>query len=1072
MSAGRVMDSMGNGYTSFQSSLGSGELTPSIWGRTDLDKYAHGTTTSRNFFVNYRGGVSTRAGLAYVGTCKQSGTSPPPRDIPFQFSVTQGYVLEFGEHYLRVKTNGAYVTEASKSSSVSSSAVFTVTSHGYSSGDWVFDTGNTGFSGLTWIVSSTTTNTFTVTDLFGTPVTSATVTSGGTVARIYTVVAPYAAIDLPYLKYTQSADVMTLTCINTSASTEYPPYDLARHSNTNWVFTQETFGAVIASPTGLSIVAQSSDTVTTWYSYVITAVDSSTGEESVASLPVSVQNNDIAISAGSNTVTWSAVANASSYNIYAATPSYSYQVQASSLYGFVGTSLGPSFTDTNIVPDFTQVPPVHSNPFARGAILDVIPAVNGANYFQSTIGYTLSSGTGSGFSGTPIASGGKFVGFIINNPGQGYTNSDTMTITDSGGGVATGFMQWAANPADGDTVTFNSFVFGFRNVAHSDTDVQLQANLALTLQTFANQLNAFTQVSISVASYQSSSNQIIVTYKTPGTAGNAYTLAGPVVSGATLAGGGAMGGGALATLTVGPQSGTYPAVCAYFQQRRVYASSLNQPDTYWMTKPGLFHNMDSSIPVTASDAIIGTPWAQQVNGIQWLVPMPGGLVVLTGKGAWQVNGGGSAAITPSTQTATPQAYNGANGLVVPFTENYDIIYIQSKGTSARDLAYNFFTNIYTGTDLTILSNHLFLNYQLLQGAWCEEPYRLAWFIRNDGILLCLTYLKEQEVYSWTRHDTNGLFVSVCSVTEPPVDSLYVITKRYVRGGWRYYSERMDDRLWNNVEEVFCSDSALTTGLVFPQADLQAGASTGNGVLFTVSFTSFFPSQASIGSVIRTGGGKAVIKTYISGTQVLADIVEPITSVIYDNSSEMPVPAPAGTWTLTDPATTVSGLNHLEGLSVAILADGSVIPNQTVTNGSVTLPYPASYRTIGLPYTCQVQTIFIDHPDNGNTVQTRRKKISSVGLRVESTRGIQVGADQEDQSEQPNFAPTTWSNMSELKQRTPMNFAGVAVPLYTGDLYKNIDSSWSVKGQMAIQQTYPLPANILGLAAYWDQGDDG
>jgi hypothetical protein len=53
--------------------------------------------------------------------------------------------------------------------------------------------------------------------------------SGGTFARIYTnKQSPYAAVDLPYLKVVQSADVMSLCCVNQATGTEYPPYDLTR----------------------------------------------------------------------------------------------------------------------------------------------------------------------------------------------------------------------------------------------------------------------------------------------------------------------------------------------------------------------------------------------------------------------------------------------------------------------------------------------------------------------------------------------------------------------------------------------------------------------------------------------------------------------------------------------------------------------------------------------------------------------------------------------------------------------------------------------------------------------------
>lgn len=955
---------MAQNQIAIQNSLAAGELSPALYGRMDLEKWKSGLSTCRNFFSSYRGGIVSRAGLAYVGTCKQPGSGLPPRDIPFQFSLNQGYVLEFGDVYMRIKTDGAYVTESPETvTSVSSAAVFTVPGHGYSTGDWVYDIGNTGFNGLTWIVHTVpTVDTFTITDLFGNVISSATVSSGGTVSRIYTVVSPYAVADLQYLKFTQSADVMTLTCVNPVTGTEYPPYDLVRNGNTDWEFTQETFTAIITPPVTVTVTAESSTTPDTWYSYVVTTV-SSTGEESIASTPASVENNDISIDAGSNTISWSSVIGATSYNIYKSTPSYSTDVPLGVSYGYMATAFGLSTVDTNIEPDFTAVPPTHQDPFARGVISEVLVTAPGINYTQATIGYTVTTGTGSGFEGTPLVDGtGAFSGFLIQAAGEGYLPGDTIAITDSGSGS-----------------------------------------------------------------------------------------------------------GATAALSIGPQAGTYPSVPAYFQQRRVYAGSLNSPDTYWMSKPGLFSNMDFSIPVQASDAIIGTPWAQQVNGIQFLVPMPGGLVVLTGKGAWQVNGGSSAAITPSTQTATPQAYNGCHNFVPPIPINYDILYVQSKGSIIRDLSYNFFVNIYTGTDLTILSNHLFIDEQIVQWAWAEEPYKLLWVVRSDGTALSLTYLKEQDVYAWTRHDTNGLIQGVCSVTEPPVDAVYFIVRRYVQNGWRYYSERMNDRIWNNVEDSFCVDSGLTYPDSFPNATLQVSAATGT-VTMTASTSVFNSGQ--VGDIVRVGGGKITVTGYTSGTELTGLVTEPIVRTVPDDPNEMPIPAGEGVWSIAVPVSSVSGLNHLEGLLVSVLADGSVSPSQIVTNGRVTLTEPASVITIGLPYVCQAQTLYLDHPSqDGSTIQNRRKNISAVGLRVYQSRGLTIGADQIDQSTQQNLAAPPWVNMVEIKERTAFVTAGTAIPLYTGDYYQAVTSSWKLEGQIAIQQLYPLPANILSTVAYYSVGDD-
>ena len=320
------------------------------------------------------------------------------------------------------------------------------------------------------------------------------------------------------------------------------------------------------------------------------------------------------------------------------------------------------------------MPPIHNGPFDRGAITGVSITNAGSGYSQSTVGYNITTSTGSGFVGVPIVSGGgNIIGFWVQNEGQNYQAGNTIAFTG--------------------------------------------------------------------------------------------------------------GSSASANLIIGAQTGTYPGVVSYFQGRRFYANSLNYPDTYWASQPDNYQNMDYGIPVIDSDSLSGTPWAQQINGVQFMQPMPGGLVILTGKGAWQLNGGSSVAITPSNQNAVPQAYNGCNSIIPPLVVNYDILYVQSKGSIIRDLAYNFFTSMYTGTDITVMSNHLFNNKTVVQWAYAEEPYKLIWLVMNDGSLISLTYLKEQEVQAYARHDTNGAYVGVCSVTEPPVDAVYFITKRYIRGHW-------------------------------------------------------------------------------------------------------------------------------------------------------------------------------------------------------------------------------------------------------------------------------------------------
>lgn len=96
----------------------AGEISPRLYGRIDLEKYASGAHTISNFIVQRFGGVRKRGGTEYINEVKTSSTAV--RLIPFVYSVTQAYILEFGDEYIRFYANGAVVESASVPVEVSS----------------------------------------------------------------------------------------------------------------------------------------------------------------------------------------------------------------------------------------------------------------------------------------------------------------------------------------------------------------------------------------------------------------------------------------------------------------------------------------------------------------------------------------------------------------------------------------------------------------------------------------------------------------------------------------------------------------------------------------------------------------------------------------------------------------------------------------------------------------------------------------------------------------------------------------------------------------------------------------
>jgi hypothetical protein len=280
-------------------------------------------------------------------------------------------------------------------------------------------------------------------------------------------------------------------------------------------------------------------------------------------------------------------------------------------------------------------------------------------------------------------------------------------------------------------------------------------------------------------------------------------------------------GGATFSVQISPESGTFPSVVSYVQERRSYAAANNDPQAITMSQTGNYDNFNVSPVVADSDAITIRLASTEVDFIQSMTPMSTGLVILTSGGAWLLSGGTPGApITPSETTATRQASHGANRLP-PIVWNYDLLYMQQKGNTVRDLAFNFYLQSYVGNDRSYLSQHLFTNYNFVQWAAAEEPLKLIWIVRSDGVMLSMTYLPEQEVYGWAHHDTQGLFRSVATVSEGTVDAVYVIVSRYVQpgadcgSGWYDFIERLDDRKFDCTEDVWFLDSALSNEKEFP-----------------------------------------------------------------------------------------------------------------------------------------------------------------------------------------------------------------------------------------------------------------
>lgn len=221
-------------------SFNSGEFSPLVAARVRLEKYQNGLTTCENMIPLVQGGVTRRPGTRFVSEVKNSAKST--RLVKFQFSITQAYILEFGDLYIRVYKDRGNVLETAQNITgitAASPGVLTYSGADPANGDWFYLTGIGGMTelnGRTVVVSNVVagSNTYELHDTWGVDIDTSgftAYTSGGTMARIYTVTTTYAEADIFALKFTQSADVLYIT------HPGYQPRKLSRTGHAAWTLT-------------------------------------------------------------------------------------------------------------------------------------------------------------------------------------------------------------------------------------------------------------------------------------------------------------------------------------------------------------------------------------------------------------------------------------------------------------------------------------------------------------------------------------------------------------------------------------------------------------------------------------------------------------------------------------------------------------------------------------------------------------------------------------------------------------------------------------------------------------------
>ncbi len=216
--------------------------------------------------------------------------------------------------------------------------------------------------------------------------------------------------------------------------------------------------------------------------------------------------------------------------------------------------------------------------------------------------------------------------------------------------------------------------------------------------------------------------------------------------------------------------GNYPSTVGIWNQRLLLANTQEDPNDIWLSNVGDYEDFTNTVNNSADEAINLTLSSGTGDSILGVAPLED-LIVFTDTKVWRVTG-----TSASDMLAYVESYSGASD-VPPAVSKKSVLYVDSSENSVSNFIYSYELNGYSGQALDTLCRTLFDGYELTSGCLRNNPYSVYYCIRNDGVLLCLTYLREENIYAWSTFSTDGLYKDIISISKNLNDQMYVIVER-------------------------------------------------------------------------------------------------------------------------------------------------------------------------------------------------------------------------------------------------------------------------------------------------------
>jgi hypothetical protein len=297
-------------------------------------------------------------------------------------------------------------------------------------------------------------------------------------------------------------------------------------------------------------------------------------------------------------------------------------------------------------------------------------------------------------------------------------------------------------------------------------------------------------------------------------------------------------------------AGDYPSCVTFFEERLYWAGTNNKPQTIWASKSGDFLNMNQGTGLD-DESLAFTLATDDVNVIRWLKASDVLLIGTVG-GEFKLHGSGNP-VTPSNVRVVQETKYGSS-TVTPITSGRAVIFNQRATKKLRQMIFDLNVEGFVAPDLTILAEDI-TGDGITHMAYQQEPDSVIWAVRDDGVLLGLTYQRDQQVVAWHQHPIGGTGACVESVAVIPSadgksDELWASVKRTIAGATVRTIEYLNDSIYvDSGLQYSGSPTATLSGLghlegesvqvlgdgaVFPNQTVSGGSITLSDTVSTAS----------------------------------------------------------------------------------------------------------------------------------------------------------------------------------------------------------------------------------------------